>query len=108
MLTAKLVLIYPRPLDEAAFERAYKEEHLPLIEKKLKGLNRFVATKIVQSPAGQVRAYRIAEAHFSDMNALHGCLETGGCKDLMEHAKMISTGGPPIVLICEEENFLFW
>jgi hypothetical protein len=26
----------------------------------------------------------------------------------VEHATKISTGGPPIMLICEEESFVYW
>lgn len=108
MATAKLVLIYPRPQDEAAFEKVYKEVHLPMVEASLLGMNRFVAVRIVGSPQGQTRTYRISEAHFSDLPALQACMESEGCKRMMEHARSISTGGPPIVLVCQEENYLFW
>jgi uncharacterized protein (TIGR02118 family) len=108
MATAKLVLIYPRPQDEAEFERVYKDVHLPMVEAKLKGLNRFVATKIMGSPQGVARTYRMAEAHFSDMKTLQACMDSEGCREFIEHAKSISTGGPPIVLVCEEESRLFW
>jgi uncharacterized protein (TIGR02118 family) len=108
MATAKLVLIYPRPQDEAEFERVYKEVHVPMIEEQFKGLNRFVATRIVNSPQGLTRTYRIAEAHFSDMKTLQSCLASDSAKKVIEHATSISTGGPPIVLVCEEESYLFW
>ena len=108
MATAKLVLIFPRPQDEAAFEQVYRDVHMPMVEDKLKGLNRFVATRIVSSPVGQTRTYRIAEVHFSDMKALKACMDSEACKEVLEHAKSISSGGPPIVLVCEEESFLFW
>ena len=108
MAGAKLVVIYPRPHDEAAFEQAYKDIHMPMAEDKLKGMNRFVATKVISSPQGEPRTYRIAEAHFSSMDALKACLETDGAKQVVQHAESISTGGKPIVLICEEETLLYW
>jgi uncharacterized protein (TIGR02118 family) len=108
MATAKLVLIFPRPRDEAAFEQVYRDVHMPMIEQKLKGLHRFVATKIVSSPQGQTRTYRISEVHFSDLQTLKTSIESDPGKEVMEHAKTISTGGPPIVLVCEEESYLFW
>ena len=108
MATAKLVLIFPRPHDEAAFEQVYRDVHMPMVEEKLKGLNRFVATRIVSSPAGQTRTYRMAEVHFQDMRALQACLESDAWKQMLEHAKSISSGGSTIVLVCEEESFLFW
>jgi uncharacterized protein (TIGR02118 family) len=104
----KIVVIYPRPQDEEAFEKSYKDEHVPLAESKLKGMTRFVATKIVSSPQGKVLAYRIAEAHFSNMDDLNKCAESEGGKEVLAHAAKISTGGPPIVLVCEEESFVYW
>ncbi|MBS1872025.1 MAG: EthD family reductase [Acidobacteria bacterium] len=108
MATAKLVVIFPRPQNENAFEQAYKDSRLPMIEAKLAGLNRFVASRIVSSPLGQTRTYRIEEAHFSDLKTLTACMDSEGCKQVLEHARSISTGGAPIVLVCDEESFLFW
>jgi uncharacterized protein (TIGR02118 family) len=104
----KIVVIYPRPQNVDAFEKTYHDEHLPLIEEKLKGLTRFVATKVVSSPQGKVTAYRIAEVYFSTMEDLTKILESDGGKEVVEHAATISTGGPPILLICEEESFVYW
>lgn len=108
MATAKLVLIFPRPQDEDAFERAYRDVHMPMIEKKFKGVNRFVSTKITGSPQGKTRTYRIAEVHFSQMSTLLDCVGTPAYQEVIDHATAISTGGTPIVLVCEDENFLYW
>ena len=108
MAAAKIVVIYPRPHDEAAFEQAYKEVHLPMLESKLKGLSRVVATKVLRSPQGEARTYRIAELHFGSMDILEKCLESEGAKSVIEHATSISSGGTPILLISEEETFLYW
>lgn len=104
----KIVVVYPRPLDEEAFETVYQNEHKPMVENKLKGLTRFVATKVLQSPQGKVAAYRLAEVHFSSMDDLTKCMESPGGKEVIEHATKISTGGTPILLICEEESFVYW
>ena len=104
----KVVVIYPRPQDEEAFEQAYKDEHLPMAEEKLKGMTRLVATKVLSSPQGKVTAYRIAELHFPSLEDLSKCLESDEGKQVVEHATKLSTGGPPIVLICEEESFVIW
>jgi hypothetical protein len=42
------------------------------------------------------------------MEVLQACLQSEGAKAVMEHATGISTGGRPIVLVCEEETFLYW
>jgi len=104
----KVVVIYPRPQDEEAFERAYSEEHVPLVEQKLKGMTRLVLTKVVGSPQGKVSAYRIAEVYFPSMNDLNTSIESDAGKEVVAHAQSISTGGPPLILICEEEAFVFW
>jgi uncharacterized protein (TIGR02118 family) len=106
--SVKVVVIYPRPQDEAAFERAYKDEHIPMVEEKLKGITRLVLTKVNGSPQGKVSAYRIAELHFSSLDDLNKCVESEAGQQVIAHAQQISTGGPPIMLVCEEESFVFW
>ena len=104
----KVVVIYPRPKDEDAFEKIYLAEHVPMAEQKLKGMTRLVLTKVKGSPQGKVSAYRIAEVYFSSMDDLNKCVESEGGKAVVEHATQISTGGPPLMLICEEESFVYW
>jgi hypothetical protein len=48
------------------------------------------------------------EVYFSSMDDLTRCIESEGGKEVMAHASKISTGGPPLLLICEEESFLYW
>lgn len=79
-----------------------------MAEAKLKGMTRLVATRVLGSPQGRVGAYRIAEVHFSSMDELNKCTESEAGKEVIAHAQEISTGGPPIVLICEEQSFVFW
>jgi uncharacterized protein (TIGR02118 family) len=104
----KVIVIYPRPQDEQAFESAYLEQHVPLVEQKLKGITRLVLTKVNGSPNGKVAAYRIAEVYFSSMDDLTKVIESDAGKEVIAHAQSISTGGPPLILICEEESFVFW
>ncbi len=104
----KVIVIYPRPQDEPAFETAYLEQHVPLVEQKLKGITRLVLTKVNGSPNGKVAAYRIAEVYFSSMDDLTKVIESDAGKEVIAHAQSISTGGPPLILICEEESFVFW
>ncbi len=104
----KVVVIYPRPQDEEAFETTYTEQHVPLLEQKLKGITRLVLTKVTGSPQGRVTAYRIAEMYFSSIDDLNACIESDAGKEVMAHAQEISTGGSPLILICEEEAFVYW
>ena len=106
--SVKIVVIYPHPTDAAEFERVYEQEQVPMIEDKLKGVTRLVLTKVVASPQGKVAAYRIAEVHFSTMDDLNKAVESDAGKAVVAHAQKISTGGPPIMLICTDETFVYW
>ena len=106
--SVKFVVIYPRPTDEAEFERAYNDEHVPMLEDKLKGITRLVLTKVLSSPQGKVSSYRMAEVHFSTMDDLHKAADSEGGKQVIAHAMKISTGGPPIMLVCSDETFVYW
>ena len=107
MAGVKLVVMYPRPKDVEAFEKLYQKEHVPMAVEKLKGKTKFVATKVVGSPQGTAPFYRIAEAHFPSMEALQACAASEGGKETIGHAMQISTGGPPVIMIAEEESFNF-
>ena len=107
MADVKLVVIYPRPTDVGAFEKVYMNEHVPLAVAKLGGKTKIVATKIVGSPQGLPPFYSIVEVYFPSMRALEACAASDGGKETLAHAVKISTGGPPIFLVAEEEIFTF-
>jgi uncharacterized protein (TIGR02118 family) len=107
MAGVKMVVMYPRPKDVDAFEKLYKNEHIPMALEKLKGKTKLVATRAVASPQGAPPFHRIAEIHFPSMEALQACAVSEGGKETLAHAIAISSGGPPVVLIAEEESFNF-
>jgi len=105
MADVKLVVIYPRPTDFDVFEKVYQEEHVPFAVAKLSGKTKIVATKVLASPQGTPPFYRIAEVHFPSMQALEACAASEGGKEVLAHAVKISSSGPPIFLVAEEETF---
>jgi uncharacterized protein (TIGR02118 family) len=107
MAGVKLVVMYPQPKDVAAFEKLYQNEHVPMAVQKLAGKTKFVATKVVGSPQGNPPFYRIAEVHFPSMEALQACAASPGGKETIGHAAKISSGGPPVIMVAEEETFTF-
>ena len=107
MASVKLVVLYPRPTDIETFEKRYLNEHIPMAVKKLPGKTKIVATKVISSPEGTPAYHRIAEVHFPSMEALQACTASEGAKETVAHAAAISTGGPLIVLIAEEETLTF-
>jgi len=105
--SVKLIVAYPQPKDASAFEKIYQQEHIPMAVAKLQGKTKIVATKILQSPQGQPQFYRVAEVYFPSIEALQQCAESPGGKETMANAAKISSGGPPVVMIAEEDTFTF-
>jgi uncharacterized protein (TIGR02118 family) len=100
----KLVVIYPRPKDIDAFEKAYLDEHVPMAAEKLKGVTKFVATKVLGAPQRTPPYHRIAELHFASMEALQACAASEGGRETGAHAVSISSGGTPIIMVAEEQQ----
>jgi uncharacterized protein (TIGR02118 family) len=107
MKSTKLIVAYPQPKDLEAFEKVYLEEHVPLAIAKLNGKTKIVATRILQSPQGEPQFYRVAEVHFPSMEALRDCAGSVEGREVLRHAVEISSGGPPVVMIAEEDTFTF-
>jgi uncharacterized protein (TIGR02118 family) len=107
MRSVKLIVMYPPPTDPTEFERRYQSEHVPMAVEKLVGKSRIVDTKVVASPLGAPAFHRIAEVHFPSLDVLQHCAASAGGRETLAHAASISTGGPPVVLVAEEESFTF-
>ena len=109
MAGAKIMVLYPAPSDQAAFEQAYREDHAPLVTPTtFPGLTRFVASRITGTADGGPAPFaRIAELHFPSLQALQAAAGTEPAKRAVAHAVSISSGGPPLFLIAEEETTSF-
>jgi uncharacterized protein (TIGR02118 family) len=107
MAGVKLVVMYPRPTNIEAFEKAYNDEHIPMAMEKLKGVTKFVATKVLGAPQGTPPFHRIAELHFASMESLQACANSPGGKETVAHAFSISSGGPPVIMVAEEQAVNF-
>ena len=106
MAVAKIVVLYPTPRDVSAFERAYVQDHAPMVTpQNFKGLTRFVASKIVGTPDGSAPPFhRIAELHFPSLAALQTAAGSRSAQQTVAHAVSISSGGTPLFLVSEEET----
>lgn len=108
MKAAKLIVIYPTPVDIEEFERRYAEEHVPMAVEKLAGKTRFIASRILSTATGKPAPYhRMAEVYFPSREALDTCLSSTGGQETARHAYDISSGGEPLLLISEVETFEF-
>jgi uncharacterized protein (TIGR02118 family) len=106
-MPVKLVVIYPRPKNIQTFEIVYNRDHVPMAVAKLAGKTKLVATRVLGSPNGEPPFHRIAEIHFPSMEALEACATSEGGKQTLANAVSISSGGAPVFLIAEEEEFVF-
>lgn len=107
MAGAKLIVMYPRPRNIDEFESIYNNEHVPMAVSKLQGKTKIVATQVFGSPQATAAFHRIAEVHFPSMRMLEACAASPEGQEVLAHATAISTGGPPVVLVAEEETFNF-
>ncbi len=107
MKSVKLIVAYPQPKDASAFEKVYQQQHVPMAIANLLGKTKMVATKILKSPQGEPQFYRVTEVYFPSMEALQLCAESAGGKETLAHAAKISSGGPPVIMIAEEDTFTF-
>ena len=106
MAGAKLIVVYPSPRDVGAFERAYTQDHAPMVTpQNFKGIKKFIASKVVGTADGSAAPfYRIAELHFASMEALQAAAASPSAQKAVAHAISISSGGKPIFLVAEEDT----
>ena len=102
-MSVKLVVLYPPPIDEEEFERRYVGEHLPLM-RTLLGPDVPLPTYRILSPAGGAGPYyRVAEIHFRDAGELQRFARSEGAERGRASSVAVSTGGPPLLLVCEQQ-----
>ena len=100
MAQAHLLIMYPTPKDPKAFDRVYREEHLPFAGPRLAGALG-VVSKRVKSPGSTW--YAVSDVTFPSLAALQDCAESAGAKAALEHAASISSGGAPTVLVITDD-----
>jgi uncharacterized protein (TIGR02118 family) len=101
--------LYPPPTDKEAFERAYNDEHIPMVSPSFQaaGVTKAVLSKINGAPTGAPAYYRVAEIHFPSLDSLQAFAASKPGQDALAHAFQISNGGPPTVMVAEEDVVTF-
>ncbi|MBI3915240.1 MAG: EthD family reductase [Chloroflexi bacterium] len=69
----KLVALYKKPTDPAAFDKAYFETHIPLV-KKIPGLSRVIVSRFTGAPRGDPEFYLMAELLFKDKSTMDAAM----------------------------------
>jgi uncharacterized protein (TIGR02118 family) len=70
-MSARFLVLYGTPHDVEAFERHYREVHVPLA-RALPGLRRYTLGRDVRAVRGDRPTYLVAELEWDDMTALQG------------------------------------
>ena len=85
----KLIALYQKPTDVAAFEKHYTEIHAPLA-RKMPGLQRLEVSHMTGSPGGEPKFYMTAELYFETQDAMMAALNSpegkAAAKDVMGFA----------------------
>jgi uncharacterized protein (TIGR02118 family) len=102
-MTAHLLVMYPAPKDANAFERAYREEHLPYAGPRLRGATGVVSKRVAAPPGDGAPFYAISDVSFPSLEALQACAASSGGKEALAHAASISTGGPPVIVVVTDD-----
>ena len=102
----KLIVLYPPPTDLATFERRYQSEHGPMVLEKIPGVRKFVSARVLGTPAGAPAPYPTGGRvlYFDSMESLQAAMGSPGGQTTVAHAMEISTGGPPVVLVAEDDK----
>ena len=69
IVMVRLLVLYDTPADPEAFDRHYREVHIPLA-KQLPGLRRYTLSRNARPVRGDRSYYLIAELDWDDMDAL--------------------------------------
>ena len=101
MAGATLFVCYPHPKDQAVFEKAYGDEHIPMAAPILArgGAEKAVLTRLADTPQGKPHFYRIAEIHFPSIEKLSEALASPDLQRAVADANRVSTGGPVVAMI---------
>lgn len=71
----KLIALYRKPADVAAFESHYREIHTPLA-RKMPGLRKLEVARCFGAPGGEPKFYMVAEMYFDNKEALMAALSS--------------------------------
>jgi len=102
-MTAHLLVLYPTPRDPKAFDRAYKEEHLPYAGPRLEGAIGVASNRVAASKGAPASYYAISDVSFPSLGVLQECAASVRGQEALAHAASISTGGPPAILIVTDD-----
>ncbi|TJY32839.1 EthD family reductase [Pontimicrobium aquaticum] len=94
----KLTVLYKHPADPKAFEKYYKEKHLPLAA-TMKGVSKIEITKLQGTPDGQkADYYRMAELYFTSPEQMQETMASPEGRATVNDLSNFATGGVNVIV----------
>lgn len=101
----RFLVLYETPTDTAAFDRHYREVHVP-IAKKMPGLQRFTLSRNATVLGGEHPYYLVAELDFADLASAQAGLQSpeghAAIKDVQDNLAPICPGISNVLYEVEE------
>ena len=95
---AKLLVMYRKPTDPAAFDRHYAEVHVP-IAKTIPGLRGYeVSNGAIGTPTGPSDFHLIATLHFDDVAAIQNAFASPEGQAAAGDLKNFASGGTEMLI----------
>ena len=106
-MALKLLVLYPHPTDAKAFEASYLSKHVPTMTA---GTEHFTVDtyRMIETPPpltadGKPAYHRVAIIDFRDMRHVKEFLQSEQAKIALGSAVKISTGGMPVLGLCQPD-----
>ncbi|WP_099864825.1 EthD family reductase [Pararhizobium haloflavum] len=99
---AKLIAMYRTPQDKTAFDRYYRETHVPLA-KKIPGLRKYeISRGGIDTPGGPADYHLLAILHFDSLDAIRSALGSPEGKAAAGDIANFADGGADLYFFDEE------
>lgn len=100
----KLTVLYGHPKDAEAFEKYYKEKHLPLAT-TMEGVEKLELTKFMGTPDGQkADYYRMAELYFTSPEQMQETMSSPEGQATTDDLSNFATGGVNVIIGITEND----
>ncbi len=94
----KVTVLYGQPSDPDAFEKYYRDHHMPLVA-KMKGIAKVETTKMLGGPDGSSpEYYRMAELYFSDASHMQATMGSPEGQATAADLANFATGGVKVII----------
>lgn len=94
----KVTVLYGHPEDNGAFEKYYRETHMP-IASKIPGIQKVELTKFIGTPEGSPPSqYRMTEVYFNNLEELKNGMDSDEGQATVADLANFATGGVDVMI----------